>query len=169
MLCGVVGQRRFYRGCRIGQQLCSVGGIKAPCRVQQRQRRLLLQILHLTPRCVRPRQFGEVALVLCDEAFRGVFVSGLNPQSKLFIAGAVPGNGVHIFRHRNAPFLISAAFLPPRKCAPIPCPAHIRQRHSRCPSAPCPGSSPPDTVPPAAGHRRSSLSGDACGWCRCGY
>ena len=96
-------------------------------------------------------------------------VSGLYPQSQLFIAGAVPGNGVHIFRHRNAPFLISAAFLPPRKCVPIPCPAHIRQRHSRCPSVPCPGSSPPDTVPPAAGHRRSSLSGDACGWCRCGY
>ena len=67
------------------------------------------------------------------------------------------------------PFLISAASLPPRKGVPIPCPAHIRQRHSRCPSVPCPGSSPPDTVPLAAGHRRSSLSGDACGSFRCGW
>ena len=61
---GIVGQCRFYRGCRIGQQLCSIGGIKAPCRVQQRQRRLLLQVLQLTPRRVRPRQVGEVTLVL---------------------------------------------------------------------------------------------------------
>ena len=78
-------------------------GIKAPRRVQQCQRRLLLQVLHLTPRRVRPHQVGEVTLVLCDELLRGVFVSGLYSQSQLFIAGAVPGNGVHIFQHRNAP------------------------------------------------------------------
>ena len=61
---GIVGQRRFYRGCRIGQQLCSVDGVKAPRRVQQCQRCLLLQVLRLTPRRVHPRQVGEVTLVL---------------------------------------------------------------------------------------------------------
>ena len=61
---GIVGQRRFYRGCRISQQFCSMGGIKAPRRVQQCQRCFLLQVLRLTPRRVRPRQFGEVTLVL---------------------------------------------------------------------------------------------------------
>ena len=60
----IVGQRRFYRGCRISQQFCSMGGIKAPRRVQQCQRCFLLQVLRLTPRRVRPRQFGEVTLVL---------------------------------------------------------------------------------------------------------
>ena len=35
ILRGIIGQRRFHHGRRIGQQLRSVGGIKAPCRVQQ--------------------------------------------------------------------------------------------------------------------------------------
>ncbi len=85
------------------------------------------------------------------------------------LQGLSPATVYIFFVTGTPPFLISAVFPPPRKCVPIPYPAHIRQRRSRCPSAPCPDNSPPDTALPAASHRRFFPSGDACGSSRFGY
>ena len=96
---GAVPHGCLNGGGRIGQQLCSIGGIK-PCRcIQQCQRPLLLEVVHqkilrklLAVAC---GQHGQISLVLGEQERRGLRITVLYPQGKLLVAWAEIVAAVH--------------------------------------------------------------------------